>query len=126
MTNAEGTSSPSSDPKYPVFLHNVSNMTRYMRFFGIYAIVVGIIYCLGIVTAIIGIPVLKAGVRLRESATAFDAYVLSNSFDDLARAIEKQTRSFFIGYVLLIVGLVILVLYLILLVALIATGVLFG
>ena len=97
-----------------------------MRFFGIYAIVCGIIYCLGIVTAIVGIPLLKSGVRLREAASSFDRYVLSNAFEDLALAIKKQTRAFFIGYVLLVVSLVILVLYLILLVGLIATGVLFG
>jgi hypothetical protein len=69
------------------------------------------LYCIGIVTAVIGIPVIIMGIRLREAAGWFQRFALSNAFEDLSRAVEKQTRSLYITYVLLIIGLVFMVIY---------------
>jgi len=82
-----------------------------MRFIGIYNIILGAIYCLGIISAIIGIPIIIMGIRLREAADAFNRYSSSNAFQDLSTAVERQTRSFFILYVLLIIGLVFIGIY---------------
>ncbi len=100
-----------TEPHNAAFKANIDDMVRYMRFIGVYSIVIGAIYCVGIITAIIGIPVIIMGVRLREAADGFQRFALSNAFEDLSRAVEKQTRSLFITYVLLIIGLVFMVIY---------------
>ena len=54
----------------------------------------------------IGIPVLIAGIRLRESAEQFAGW-LEQEPGALFRALERQQRYFFIQMVLIVVGLVI-------------------
>ena len=119
MSNGESSSVMPMEQNNPQFQANVSDMTRYMRFMGMYYIIVGAISCIGIVTAVFGVPVIFMGMRLRESAEAFTRYVASNAFEDIAQAVERQTRFFFINYVLLIVGLVIAVIYIIVMIAVI-------
>lgn len=101
---------------------NLTNMTKYMRFVGLLAMIGGVIYCLTIIGAIIGIPYYIMGKRIRESADAFTSYNSSSSPRDLETAIEKQTRALFIMYVLAIVSLVILAIYLIVLIVALGSG----
>ncbi len=101
---------------------NLPNLAKYMNFIGLLAMIGGVIYCITIIGAIIGIPYYIMGKRLRESADAFTNYNSNSSARDLELAIEKQTRAFFIQYVLSIIGLVILAIYLVVIIGVLAAG----
>ena len=101
---------------------NLPNLSKYMKFVGLLMIIGGVIYCITIIGAIIGIPYFIMGKRLRESADAFAGYNASGSAADLEAAIGKQTGAFFIMYILAIIGLVLAAVYLVVLLALLASG----
>jgi len=98
------------------------NLTKYMNFIGLLAMIFGVIYCLTIIGAIFGVPYYIMGKRLRESAEAFTGYNASSSPKDLETAIERQTRAFFILYILAIISLVIFAIYLVVIIGLLASG----
>ena len=116
MTNEEPKEVTPAVQADPMFQTNMSNMTRYMGFVGIVIIIWGVFNCLGIITAIIGVPLIIMGIRVREAADAFKRYSLSSAFQDLSQAVERLTRFFFIQYVLMIISLVITGLYILILV----------
>lgn len=86
----------------------IPKMTNDMKLLGIFLIVGGVVSCLTIIGAIVGIPSIISGLRLRESADAFMTYVDRNDLSSLERAIERQSRYFFIQKVLLIIALLII------------------
>ena len=67
-----------------------------MKVVGTITIITGVLYCLSIIGAIVGIPVIIAGIRLRESAGAFSNYIGSNDVSRLVKGFERQSRFFFI------------------------------
>ncbi len=91
----------------------IPDMARDMNFIGIVTIISGAIACLTIIGAIIGVPIIISGLRLREAATAFMAYHDSSNSNTLMEGFERQGRYFFIQKVITMVGIVIGVLYLI-------------
>ena len=101
---------------------NVPNMAKYMNFIGLLQIIGGALYCITIIGAIIGIPVIFMGIRLREAADGFKKYLTSDSKQDLSFAIERQTKSFFIQFVLAIISLALVGVYIIILIAVLAGG----
>jgi len=101
---------------------NLPNLARYMKFVGLLEMIGGVIYCLTIIGAIIGVPVYIMGKRLRESADAFTNYNASSSGKDLELAIEKQTGAFFIQYILAIVGLVLMAIYIVVIIGILVSG----
>jgi len=100
----------------PLAQMSVNKMTGDMRFVGVFYIIIGALYCLTIIGALIGIPFIISGLRLRESADAYSGYSTSNDSNMLERAFERQASFFFIQKVLMIIGLVLIVLYIIFLV----------
>jgi hypothetical protein len=90
-------------------------MVKNMRFVAIWTIVIGAINCLSCIGAVIGIPVIFAGIRLKESAESFFNFATSKSNDRMALgiALEKQSRFFHIYKILIIVGIILFILYLI-------------
>jgi len=100
----------------PAFHYTVNKMTGDMQFVGIFYIIIGAIECLTIIGAIIGIPIIICGLRLRESADSFRGYLMSNDSTMLERALERQGRFFVIQKILLIITIIIFVLYVIFLV----------
>lgn len=101
--------------------NNLPNMSKYMSFIGLLSMIGGVLYCLTIIGAIIGVPYFIMGKRLRESAEAFSGYNTSSSATDLETAIDKQTRAFFIMYVLAIIGLVLMAIYLVVVIGILAS-----
>jgi Family of unknown function (DUF5362) len=95
----------------PAMHLTVGKMTDDMQFLGIFYIIIGALECLSIVGAIIGIPLIISGLRLRESADSFKGYLNTGDSIMLENALERESRFFFIQKVLLIVGIVIFVLY---------------
>lgn len=77
------------------------------------SIIGGGLYCLTIIGAIVGVPVLIGGLRLKESLESLNKYADTGSASDLQEAFEKQKTYWFIQKVLIIVGLVFAVIYLI-------------
>jgi hypothetical protein len=101
---------------------NIPKMAQYMKFIGILEIIGGVLYCLTIIGALIGVPVIFMGIRLREAADGFTKYLSSDSKEDLNYALDRQTRSFFIQFILAIISLVLLGIYIIVIIALLSSG----
>jgi len=101
----------------PMMQMTVSKMSGDMRFVGIFYIIMGALNCLSIIGAIIGIPYIICGLRLRESADAYNSYLGSNDVNLLESAFERQGSFFFIQKVLMIIGIVIAVLAIIFFIA---------
>ena len=106
----------------------INTLTGNMKFVGIFTIIYGAFTCLGIITAAIGIPMIFAGIRLRESADFFNAYAAANlnNTDLLAQALDKQNKYFNIQKILIIIGLVITVIYIIGIIIVLAAGLFSG
>lgn len=101
----------------------IQRMAGHMKFIGWFGIIGGGLYSLTIIGAIIGIPYLFAGLRLKEAAEFFESYAQSDDRGLLLAALEKQERSFFIVKVILIVSLVLAAIYIVVVVALVIIGV---
>lgn len=89
----------------------IYTMSKDMKFLGIFSIIYGILNCLTIFGALIGVPYIFAGIRLKESGESFGFY--STNYDEMAlqQAIERQKRFFFIMKVLVIIGIALTVLF---------------
>ncbi len=84
-----------------------------MKFLGMFMMIYGAITCIGIITALIGVPTIIAGIRLRESADSFLNYLKTNDPPTLENALERQSRYFFILKVFAIIGIIALAIYLV-------------
>ncbi len=104
----------------PMFQNLLNRMAKDMRFVGIFYIIVGGFYCLSIIGAIMGVPFIICGIRLRESANFFDNYSFGGDTGILENAIERQSKFFFIQKVLFIIGIVLMILYIIFIFAFLA------
>lgn len=101
----------------PNFHYTVNRMAGDMLFVGIFYIVIGAIECITIIGAIIGIPLIISGLRLRESADSFRSYLTTGDSFMLERALERESRFFFIQKVFLIISIVVFVIYIIFFIA---------
>lgn len=88
-------------------------MSGDMTFLGIVEIIVGALNCLTIIGAAIGVPMIFAGMRLKESADAFTSYTTAAEAGTLRGALEKLGRHFHIHKILVIISIALTVLYLI-------------
>lgn len=105
FTGTGNTNQISSD-----FTMLLGKVTGDMKFVGIFFIIYGAINCLSIIGAILGIPMIICGMRLREAAEEFNAYRNSGNVNLLYRGFESQGRFFFINKVMIIISLVLIVL----------------
>lgn len=89
-----------------------ARMTRDMKFVSVFVILYGILYSLTIIGAVVGIPLIIAGIRLKDSASDYSTF--SAAFDrySLLKAFKNQQSFFFITKILIIVAIVLLLLYL--------------
>src|SRR5574338_1169017 len=97
----------------PALHITVNKMSGDMNFVGIFYIIIGAIECLTIIGAIVGIPLIICGLRLRESADSFRMYLTSGDSFMLERALERESRFFFIQKIFLIISIVLFVLYIV-------------
>jgi hypothetical protein len=90
----------------------VTQMSGNMKFVGIWYIIAGVIYSLTCIGALIGVPVIFAGIRIREAAEAFKQFSQSGMQDKntLITAFEKQNKYFYILKVLIIIVIVLAIL----------------
>jgi len=106
----------------------VNQMVSDMKFMAIFTIIYGVITSLGCITALIGVPMIFAGIRLKEAGDFFLAYANSNMKNPelLIQAFEKQRRYFYIYKIIIIVGLILTLLYIVFIIVMISTGMFLG
>ncbi len=88
-----------------------TKMTSDMKFIGMFYIIYGVLTSLSIIGAIIGIPLLISGLRLRSAADELNTFRGTNDTNYLRRGFELQGKFFNIQKIIIIVGIVITVLY---------------
>ena len=103
----------------PMLRTTITKLSSDMRFVGIFFIIVGVLYSITIIGAILGIPLIISGLRLRESSDSFSSFLMSNDNNMLERALERQSRFFFIQKIFIIITLVVMVVYIIAIIVLI-------
>ena len=97
----------------PMLQMTINKMNGDMKFVGIFYIIAGALYCLSIIGAVVGIPLIISGLRVREAADSFATYLNSSDISFLERGFERQGSFFFIQKVFMIITLVLFVLYII-------------
>jgi hypothetical protein len=90
-----------------------TKMTSDMRFVGIFTIIYGALTCLSIIGALLGVPMIFIGLRMREAADKFDQFRDTNDSKALRAGFELQGKFFNIQKILIIIGLVLIALYII-------------
>ncbi|MFZ5946465.1 MAG: DUF5362 domain-containing protein [Stygiobacter sp.] len=96
-------------------------MTNDMKFVGMFTIIYGAISCLTIIGALIGIPTILIGMRIREAAEQFYLYRLTNNPAALKLGFEIQGKYFSLIKILIIIGLVFMLVYIIFIIYLFST-----
>ncbi|MEG8946408.1 DUF5362 family protein [Rosettibacter firmus] len=72
----------------PSLQNILMKMSGDMKFIGMLEIIFGVIYCLSIIGALIGVPSIIAGIKLHNSAEGFGAYMNSRNVTLLENAPE--------------------------------------
>ena len=98
-------------------------MVSDMRFVGMFTIIYGALSCLSIIGAIIGIPYIFVGMRMREAADQFAIFKATNDAAAMRNGFELQGKFFRIIKILIIIGLVFAVLFIILFIIIITSGI---
>ena len=93
-----------------------------MRFVGIFTIVYGVLTCLTIIGALVGVPTIIIGLRIREAADQFAIFKMTNNAAALKQGFELQGKYYRLIKILIIVGLVLMVLYIIFMIYLFTVG----
>ncbi len=105
--------------KPPTFFQMIfTQMIKDMKFVGMFVIIMGALNCLSIIGAIIGIPYIFIGMRIREAAEQFEIFKMTNDARAMRAGFELQAKYFKIIKILIIIGLVLMVLGIILFFAL--------
>ncbi len=111
--NLETEDSQKSFAPTTAFQLTFDKMVKDMRFVGIFVIIYGVITCLTIIGALIGVPLIFAGMRMRESADQFSYFRTTNNAAAMRSGFELQSRYFNIFKILIIAGLILTALYII-------------
>ena len=106
-----------------LFQLTFERMVSDMRFVGIFTIIYGAITCISIIGALIGVPIIFVGMRMREAADQFAIFKATNDATAMRNGFELQGRFFRILKILIIIGLVLTVLYIVLLIIFITSGI---
>ena len=109
--NLETGSTPYNPPS--IFQIQFEQMTNDMRFIGMFAIIYGAFTCLTIIGALIGVPIIFVGLRMREAADQFSIFRLTNNAASMRAGFELQGKFFRILKILIIVQIVLIVLMII-------------
>ncbi len=102
-----------NDTFSPNFNSNLTKLCKDMKFWAWYTIISGGLACLSIFGAIVGIPQLIAGLRLKDSIDDFEAYLQSGNLENIEQAIEKQMKYYSSMKIIVIVSLIVIFLVLV-------------
>ena len=84
-------------------------MTSDMKFVGMFQIVYGAFACLSIIGALVGIPMIMSGLRLRDSADAYTNYQSTPDPNWLSRALQFQGGYFNLQKIVAIISIIMFV-----------------
>jgi Family of unknown function (DUF5362) len=90
----------------PTFPSTLSNM----KFMGVAGLVYGIMTCLSVLGAILGIPLIIASNRILESVKILEEYRVSGLQEDMALGIHELGRSFRLMKIVVLISLALIVL----------------
>lgn len=103
--------------QYNAFLYQtIDNLSGWMKFMGIYTIVLGSIYCLGIVTAAFGIPMILGGRSLFKASNNIIKLKQFNNPFILNETFSALNKYFKITGIITIISVVLTVMYFIILI----------
>lgn len=91
----------------------IDSLSGWMKFIGIYTIIIGAISCLGIITAAIGVPLIFAGIALNKGSDNIKNYKQCNNPYVLNEVFTSLNKYFKIQGILTIVGIVLTVVYIV-------------
>ena len=94
-----------------------------MRFVGMFTIIYGALTCITIIGALLGVPIIIVGLRMREAADQFAIFRTTNDANAMRMGFEIQGKFFRIIKILIIIGLVLTVLYFIIIIMVISSGI---
>lgn len=97
-------------------------MVKDMRFVGMFTIIYGAITCLSIIGAIIGVPIIIIGLRIREAADQFTIFKATNEAAALRMGFELQGKFFRITKILIIIGIILTLIWIALIIIFLASG----
>ncbi|MDH7605265.1 MAG: DUF5362 family protein [Melioribacter sp.] len=97
-------------------------MVKDMRFVGMFTIIYGAITCLSIIGAIIGVPIIIIGLRIREAADQFAIFKATNEAAALRMGFELQGKFFRITKILIIIGIILTLIWIALIIIFLASG----
>ncbi len=95
-----------------------SQMIRDMKFVGMFSIIYGAITSLSIIGALMGVPLIFVGVRMRDAADYFQAYQMTKDRTALINAFDAQAKFFRITKILIIVSIILMIGYFIMIISL--------
>lgn len=72
----------------------LQNMANWAKFRGVMDIIIGVLNCLGLVTAIYGVPLIIAGIKLLDSVSALQEAIKSDNQEKIV-AFFNGNRQFF-------------------------------
>lgn len=93
-----------------------------MRFVGLFTIIYGILSCLTIIGALIGVPTIIIGLRMREAADQFSIFKMTNNAAALKQGFELQGKYFRLIKILIVIGLILTALYILLIIYFFTVG----
>jgi len=82
-----------------------------MKFMGVAGMVYGVLTCLSLVGAILGVPIIIASNRFLEAVKIMEQYRTSGRSEDMAAAFHELGRSFRLMKVVVLISLGMMVLY---------------
>ena len=90
-----------------IFKKKLGFLGTFQQVIGILAIIYGAFLCIGIFTAIVGVPVILVGIKVFKSGGAYKDALMNSSGEDLKRGLCELSDASKIYLVLLIIGIVV-------------------
>lgn len=78
----------------PLNISDIKNLSKWATFKAVVDIITGAITCLGIITAIFGVPQILAGVKLLAATDDLNRYVLTRDSKNISIALYNMNRFF--------------------------------
>ncbi len=100
----------------------VNSLSGWMKFLGIYTIVIGAITCIGIISAAIGVPLIFAGISLTNASKAIKEYADFNNPNVLYNLFTYLKKYFKIQGIMVIVSLALTFVYIVIILVVFALG----
>lgn len=98
-------------PQNNIFYPIIDSLSGWMKFIGIYTVVIGSITCLGIITCAIGIPMIFSGLSLVKAAKNLTLYQKVNNPFSLNEFFVTLGKYFKIQGIFIIIGIALSIVY---------------